>query len=177
MTPRRAIRGRLRRAGRESEPPEEEVIEIDPAELSGIFSAPDWLRDLGFSAWLLVGVAAALVGAIFLLAQTQTIVMPVVTAAIVASVTVPLVDWLKRHGVPRGAGAALVFLGIVLIGVGVGVIVMGGIASQADSLSQRLHAGADEIESWLQGPRRRFLHRRATRTSRRAPRSAPASRP
>jgi predicted PurR-regulated permease PerM len=151
MTPRRAIRGRLWRPGRESAPAEEEVIEIDPAELSGMFSAPAWLRDLGFSAWLLVGVGAALVGAIFLLAQTQTIVMPVVTAAIIASVTVPLVDWLKRRGAPRGAGAVLVFLGIVLIGVGVGVgvIVMGGIASQADSLSERLHAGADEIESWV----------------------------
>jgi putative heme transporter len=150
MSPRRPIRGRLWRPGRESEPPEEEVIEIDPAELAGMFSAPTWLRDLGFSAWLLVGVGAALVGAIFLLAQTQTIVMPVVTAAIVASVTVPLVDWLKRHGVPRGAGAVLVFLGIVLVGVGVGVIVMSGIASQADSLSQRLQGGADEIQSWLQ---------------------------
>jgi predicted PurR-regulated permease PerM len=149
MTPGRTIRGRLWRPGGESAPLEEEVIEIDPAELSGIFSAPAWLRDLGFSAWLLVGVGAALVGAIFLLAQTQTIVMPVVTAAIVASVTVPIVDWLKRRGVPRGAGAVLVFLGIVLIGVGVGVIVMSGIASQADSLSERLHAGADEIESWV----------------------------
>lgn len=149
MSPRRAIRGRLWRPSRESVPAEEEIIEIDPAELSGIFSAPAWLRDLGFSAWLLVGVGAALVGAIFLLAQTQTIVMPVMTAAILASVTVPMVDWLKRHGVPRGAGAVLVFLGIVSIGVGVGV--MSGIASQADSLSGRLHAGADEIESWVRG--------------------------
>ena len=149
MTPRRPIRGRLWRPARASAPAEEEIVEIDPAELSGIFSAPAWLRDLGFSAWLLVGVGAALVGAIFLLAQTQTIVMPVVTAAIVASVTVPLVDWLKRRGLPRGVGAALVFLGIVLVGVGVGVIVMSGIASQADSLSERLHAGADEIESWV----------------------------
>lgn len=151
MTPRRPIRGRLWRPARADAPAEEETIEIDPAELSGIFSAPAWLRDLGFSAWLLVGVGAALVGAIFLLAQTQTIVMPVVTAAIVASVTVPLVDWLKRRGLPRGAGAVLVFLGIVLVGVGVGVIVMSGIASQADSLSERLHAGADEIESWARG--------------------------
>jgi putative heme transporter len=150
MSPRRAIRGRLwRPPGRESAAGEEEVIEIDPAELSGIFSAPAWLRDLGFSAWLLVGVGAALVGAIFLLAQTQTIVMPVVTAAIVASVTVPLVDWLKRRGLPRGAGAVLVFLGIALIGIGVGIIVLSGIASQADSLSERLHAGADEIEGWV----------------------------
>ena len=43
----------------------------------------------------------------------------------------------------------LVFLAIVVIGIAVGVIVMAGIASQADSLSQRLHAGANEIESWV----------------------------
>ena len=36
--------------------PDDEVIEIEPGELSGIFSAPQWLRDLGFTAWLLVGV-------------------------------------------------------------------------------------------------------------------------
>jgi len=148
MSSKRAIlRGRLRRPDRESAGAEEEYIEIDPAELSGLFSAPTWMRDLGFSSWLLVGVGAALFGAIWLLAQTQAIVMPVITAAIVASVTVPLVDWLKRRGVPRGAGATLVFLGIVLIGVGVGLIVLSGIASQADSLSERLNAGADEIQS------------------------------
>jgi predicted PurR-regulated permease PerM len=106
------------------------------------------MRDLGFTAWLLVGVAVALLGAIWLLSLTHTIVMPVATAAIIASVTVPLVDWLKRHRVPRGIGATLVFLGIALLGVGVGVMVLSGIASQADSLSVRLHAGADEIESW-----------------------------
>ncbi len=148
MSKRREIlRGRLRRPGSEGAAAEEEVIEIDPAELSGLFSAPAWLRDLGFSAWLLVGAGAALFGVIWLLAQTEAIVMPVITAAIVASVTVPLVDWLKRRGVPRGAGATLVFLGIVLIGVGVGLIVLSGVASQADSLSERLQAGADEIES------------------------------
>jgi putative heme transporter len=150
MSRRRAIlRGQLRRPGREGGGVEEEVVEIDPAELSGLFSAPAWMRDLGFSAWLLVGVAVALLGAIWLISLTHTIVMPVVTAAIIASVTVPLVDWLKRRRVPRGIGATLVFLGIALIGVGVGIIVLNGIASQADSLSVRLHAGADEIESWL----------------------------
>jgi predicted PurR-regulated permease PerM len=37
---------------------------------------------------------------------------------------------------------------IVLIGLGVGVIVLAGIASQADSLAARLHDGANQIESW-----------------------------
>jgi putative heme transporter len=145
---RRAIlRGRLRRPGRKG-PSSEEFVEIEPGELSGIFAAPTWLRDLGFSAWLLVGVAAALVGAVWFLALTETIVIPVITAAIIASVVLPVVDWLKGRGIPRGAGAALVFLALIVIGVLVGLIVLTGIASQADSLSERLQAGAKKIESW-----------------------------
>lgn len=149
MSERRAIfRGRLRRPGRESAGGEEdEVIEIEPGALSGIFAAPKWMRDLGFSSWLLVGAGAALAGAIWLLAQTQAIVMPVITAGIIASVASPLVDWLNRRRVPRAAGAALVFLAIVAVAAGVGLIVLTGIASQADSLSERLREGANEIES------------------------------
>jgi len=125
----------------------EEVIEIDPEALSGIFAAPKWMRDLGFSAWLLVGAAAALIGAIWLLSLTETIVMPVITAGIIASVVAPLVDWLRRRGIPRGIGATLVFVAIALIAAAVGLMVLAGIASQADSLSERLREGAHEIES------------------------------
>jgi putative heme transporter len=148
MSERQAIfRGRVRRPGRESGDVEDEVIEIEPGALSGIFAAPKWMRDLGFSSWLLVGAAAALGGTIWLLAQTQSIVMPVITAGIIASVASPLVDWMRRHGIPRGIGAVLVFLAIVAIGIGVGLMIMTGIASQADSLSERLREGASEIES------------------------------
>jgi predicted PurR-regulated permease PerM len=150
MSERRTIlRGRLRRPGREGSGGEDEVIEIEPGELSGLFAAPQWLRDLGFSAWLLVGVAAALIGAIWLLSLTETIVLPVIVAGIIASVTSPLVDWLRRRGVPRGIGAGLIFLAIIAVGVGVGLLVLVGIASQADSLSERLREGASEIESWV----------------------------
>lgn len=152
MSERRAIfLGRLKRGGHEGEETggQEEVLEIDPGALSGVFAAPKWMRDLGFSAWLLVGVGAALVGVILLLSLTQTIVMPVLTAGIIASVASPLVDWLRRHGIPRGIGAALVFLLIVAAGVGVGLIVLAGISSQADNLSERLREGASEIESAL----------------------------
>jgi len=127
---------------------DEELIEVEPGELRGLFSAPQWLRDLGFSAWLLVGAGAALVGLIWLLSLTQTIVMPVITAAIIAAVASPLVDWLNRHRIPRGVGAALVLLAIVAIAFGVGLIVLTGIASQADSLSERLKDGAQQLETW-----------------------------
>jgi predicted PurR-regulated permease PerM len=144
---RATLRGRLRRPRREGARTEG-FVEIEAGELSGIFAAPAWLRDLGFSAWLLVGVAAALVGAVWFLALTETIVIPVITAGIIASVASPAVDWLKRRGIPRGAGAALVFLAIIVIGILVGLMVLTGIASQADSLSERLKDGAGKIESW-----------------------------
>jgi putative heme transporter len=128
--------------------PEDEVFEVAPGELSGLFAAPQWLRDLGVSAWLLVGVGAALLAAIWLLSLTETIVMPVITAGIIAAVGAPLVDRLRAVGIPRGISAALVLLGIVAITLAVGYIVLTGIASQADSLSARLQEGAAEIESW-----------------------------
>ena len=40
------------------------------AQLSGAFETPRWLRDLGRSAWLLVGVLALVGGVIWLLAAT-----------------------------------------------------------------------------------------------------------
>ena len=48
------------------------------------FAAPTWLRDLGRSAWLLAGVGVVLVGAVWIASLTRTIVMPVITAAIIA---------------------------------------------------------------------------------------------
>lgn len=89
-----------------------------------------------------------MIGLIWLLSLTQTIVMPVITAGIIASVAAPLVDRLRRFGIPRGIGAALVLVAIVLIAFGVGLIVLTGVASQADSLSERLQDGARELESW-----------------------------
>lgn len=135
---------------REKGTAEDEVIELEPGALSGIFAAPQWLRDLGISSWLLFGVAAALVGAIWLLSLTETIVMPLITAGIIASVASPLVDWLHRHGIPRGIGATLVMVVIVLIAFGVGLLVLVGIGSEASSLSAKLEEGASQLQAWAQ---------------------------
>jgi hypothetical protein len=81
------------------------------------FSAPRWLRDLGFASWLLVGFVLIIVGVIWLLGQTSTIVMPVILAAVLGAVAGPAVGWLEHHGVPRIGGAILVLLGLVAIGI------------------------------------------------------------
>jgi putative heme transporter len=124
-------------------------IPFEPHELSGLFSAPRWLRDLGVSAWLAVGVALFVVALIWILSLTHTIVAPLITAALVAAVASPLVAWLQRRGVPRLLGAALVLVGALVLAVGVVVLVLAGITSQLDSLGTLLDAAKDTIAGWL----------------------------
>ena len=129
--------------------PEDEYIEIDAKELTGIFAAPSWLRDVGLTAWLLVGVALFLVGAVWLLSLTNTIVVPVIAAGVIASVASPLVAWLQRHGVPRPAGAILLLVAIVVLGALVVFMVLAGITSQVDDLGSHLDDAKNTIEGWL----------------------------
>ncbi len=144
------IRGRLRRHGDEGEqrPAETEYVEIDADQLTGVFAAPSWLRDIGLTAWLLVGVTLFLVGSVWLLALTSTIVLPLIAAAVVASVASPLVGWLRRHGVPRGLGAGLLLLAIVALGAFVVFIVVAGITGQTDDLAGHLSDAKNTIEGW-----------------------------
>jgi predicted PurR-regulated permease PerM len=146
------IRGRFRRQGRRerSDASEDEYLEIDPGELSGLFAAPQWLRDVGLMSWLLVGVAVFLVGLVWLLGLTEVIVAPVITAAVIAAVASPLVRWLHGHRVPRPLGAALLLLAIILLAIGVTVIVVAGITGQVDSVSGHLNQAKDTISGWLQ---------------------------
>jgi putative heme transporter len=115
-----------------------------------LFTAPRWLRDVGFSSWLLLGFGGALVAVIWVLSLTETIVMPVITAGIIASVGSPAVDLMHRRGVPRGIGAAIVMLVIIAAAFAVGLMVITGISSQAAGLSARLQEGAHELQSWAQ---------------------------
>jgi predicted PurR-regulated permease PerM len=131
------------------EPAEAQVIQLDVDELSAVFSAPRWLRDLGLASWLLVGVAALLAGLVLLLGATSAITQPVLAAFVVACVASPLVHWLRRHGIPRAAGAALVLLSLVAVALGIVVLVIGGITSQADEIGSSASAGVDRVEGWL----------------------------
>jgi putative heme transporter len=139
---------RLRWSVRRGEEPA--AVAFDPHELSGLFSPPRWLRDLGTTAWLGVGVTLLLVGAVWLLSLTQTIVMPVIAAAVIAAVSSPVVGWLERRGVPRGLGTGLLLVALILIALGVILATLAGITSQLAGLGRELDAARSQIASWLQ---------------------------
>jgi len=129
--------------------PEPTVVQIDATSLSRVFSAPMWLRDLGLLAWFLVGVAVLLVGLVWLLGLTSTIIVPVTLGAILATVAGPLVTTLQRHRVPRAAGAALVLLLLLAITVVIALLVFGGIYEQSSEIKASASQAVDKIEGWF----------------------------
>jgi predicted PurR-regulated permease PerM len=138
---------RSRIASRERQ--DDDSVAFEPRDVIGLFAAPRWLRDLGQSAWLSVGVTLFVIALIWLLTLTHAIVGPLIAATVVAAVAAPLVRWLRDHGVPRGIGAALVLVGLVALAIGVVVMVLAGITSQDDASRGNLSDAKDTIAQWL----------------------------
>lgn len=145
------LRHLLRRdgAGEPEEPPGVQLTPVEAGQLATVFTPPRWLRDLGRTSWLLVGLFLLVAGLVWLLGTTQTIVAPVVAAGIVATVASPIVRWLSAHRIPRAAGAAIVLLGAVVLAVLVAIVVIGGVTSQASDIAKNATAAADKAEGWL----------------------------
>jgi predicted PurR-regulated permease PerM len=110
---------------------------------------PAWLRTVGFSAWLLVGIGILAVGLVTIAALTATIVLPLLTATIISAVASPIVAWAHGKGVPRAVGALLVMLGLVAIGVLVVYTVIAGITTETSHISGHLDGAKSTIAGWL----------------------------
>jgi putative heme transporter len=130
-------------------PANDEEISFAPQDIGGLFMAPRWLRDLGQTSWLAVGVTLLVVALIWILALTHAIVAPLIAAIVVAAVASPVVRWLRAHHVGRGLGAALVLIGIVLLAFGVVLIVLNGITGEVGSSSAELAKAKDTLAHWL----------------------------
>jgi putative heme transporter len=125
------------------------VVEIDATSLSRVFSAPTWLRDLGFLAWFLVGVGLVAFGATWLLAQTSSIVIPVILGGVIASVAAPVVSSLQVRGAHRWVGAASVVLGLIAVAVIIVALVLGGIVDQSSEIKAALSDASDKVANWF----------------------------
>jgi putative heme transporter len=113
-----------------------------------MFAPPQWLQDLGLVAWFLVGLGLVLFGVTWLLAETSTIVSPVVAGTIVAAVAGPAVTWLQQRGVPRAAGAALMLLLVLALVAVVFLLVVHGIVAQGDQIRSLATEAADKVQGW-----------------------------
>jgi predicted PurR-regulated permease PerM len=113
-----------------------------------MFEAPTWLRDLGLLAWFLVGLGAVLFGTTWLLGEISTIVSPVLAGTIIAAVASPLVGFMQAKGLPRLAGALIVLLLLIALGVVVALLVFGGIVENSADIKASATKALDTVEGW-----------------------------
>jgi putative heme transporter len=100
--------------------------------------------------WLLVGIGLLVSGLIALAALTQVIVVPVITAAIVAAVCSPLISWMHGHGLPRAIGSILMMLAIIAVTVGMVAMVVIGITGETASITGNLDDAKSTLASWAE---------------------------
>ncbi|WP_254678090.1 AI-2E family transporter [Agrococcus sp. SGAir0287] len=74
---------------------------------SGADTVPPGLRIASAWSWRLLVVGLALAALLFLVAQLRIIVIPLMVAALLTALMIPLVEWLQRHRWPRGLAVAV----------------------------------------------------------------------
>jgi predicted PurR-regulated permease PerM len=113
-----------------------------------------WGVDLAAAwAWRFLVIAAAGYVIVNVLGFLMVIVLPVVVALFIAALVEPVVGWLDRHGLPRGAAAGLVV--ILVIGAVVTLLTVAGnqVANGAQDLADSVSQGVAKITDWLKtGP-------------------------
>jgi predicted PurR-regulated permease PerM len=123
---------------------EERCMDGQPPAVDRPPGLPDWFQTLGRGAWLLVGIAVLAAFALFLLGLISELLIPLIFAAILAAIFVPLVDRLERWHLPRWLGAPLVVvLAIGVVSLVVWMVVAGLLGREREILTQ-LTAGLDE---------------------------------
>src|SRR5690625_5027590 len=105
----------------------------------------------GMAAWswrflvIVLAVAVAIVGLI----QIKTVVVPILVAALLTALLIPVVNWLQRHRIPRAAGAGITMLGSILLLSGLLTLAGASIGSGIQDLADTAWQGFQELLSWL----------------------------
>ena len=99
--------------------------------------------------WRLLVILAALIALLWLIRELEFIVVPVALAAMMTAMLVPVVDWLDRRGLPRGAAVAVVILsGFIVVGGLLTFVVLQFIAG-APALVQQVTVSITNAKEWL----------------------------
>lgn len=123
---------------------------LKPRLINVTFNAPVWLRGLGHTCWLVVGVAVVVLGALKLLSMTSTIVMPLIVALVLAAVCAPAVSKLEHWGIPRGIGTALFVVVVLAVSALLGYAIVRGVISESGPAVSHLEQASSNIANWAE---------------------------
>jgi putative heme transporter len=100
----------------------------------GDAAMPGWYRTAGAASWRFLAIAGALAVVVYALVHLRVIVIPIIVAVLASTLLLPIVAWLKRHGVPDALAAALAMVGAALVLAAVATAVAPSLGSQLGDL-------------------------------------------
>ena len=113
-----------------------------------------WGLDLAAAwSWRLIVISVATLGLLWTLRYFAVITLPLAVSLLIAALAVPLVNLLRRIGMPRGPSAGIV----MVLGIGTVALLLTfvgqQVASGANDLADSVVAGLQQLRDWLRdGP-------------------------
>src|SRR4051794_29953540 len=133
----------------------------------GDAAMPGWYRTAGAVSWRFLAIAAAAYVVVYVLVHLRVIVLPIIVAVLASTLLLPIVSWLKRHGVPDALAAALAMLAAVLALAAVATAVAPSLGNQFGDLRAQSEDGVRQATDQLAQPpfnlSKREIHDRVNR--------------
>ena len=116
-------------------------------------AVPPLVRKGAAWSWRLLAIFGLVFALLWMFKHLEVILVPVAIATMLAALFLPGVDWLDRHGVPRGWSVFLLLLfGMALVG-GVLAFVVSQFVQGLPGLVEQVTHSIDTAKNWLiQGP-------------------------
>ena len=99
----------------------------------------------------------AIVLGLWLVVTLRQVLVQVLLALILAAGLTPLVDWLADRGLPRGLAVLLIYLTLILLLVGIGVLVVPSIVDEIERLAINAPQYGDQVVDRLRELREQYL--------------------
>jgi predicted PurR-regulated permease PerM len=110
---------------------------------------PPALARLAAWSWRLLVILATAGLLLYLLIVLKVVVVPVIVALFLATLLVPVVNWLQAHGWSHLPAVLAVFLGAVLLLLAIIAGFVPLIAGELDTLRQRADQGIQEVQEFI----------------------------
>lgn len=103
-------------------------------------------------AWRFLAISVAIILALYVLVRLRLIVFPVIVALFITALLAPAVNRLQNNGMRRGAATAVVFVGSLLVLIGLGVLLGRSFANGIGDITDNVQRAVDDTKEWLAGP-------------------------
>ena len=125
-----------------AEPGSESGPEVPPRRVPGV---PRALITASELSWRLLACTAGVAVVAYLIWQVRFVVLPVLVAALIATILVPPARVLRRRGLGAGPATALVCVFALLVLVLVFAVILPPVVGELDALTDQVRAGADDL--------------------------------